>query len=163
MWKRWHGHIGFKVHALTRVSKYIDLYTSLNYLSVIYQVLFSNCPKFLFAHLFNYFWFVHFLNCIFFVGASFVIFWSLLCIKCFTKVSFQDVFIELLFLFFINILMEMDQALSVSSMYTVLQKMFYIIAFSILYEKLDFEVYTSKITHKNGYICTLGYIFLIKL
>ena len=31
-----------------------------------------------------------------------------------------------------------------------------------LHVKLDFEVYTRKITRKNGYICTLGYIFSYK-
>ena len=34
--------------------------------------------------------------------------------------------------------------------------------YSNLHEKLDFKVYTRKITRKNGYICTLMYIFHIK-
>ena len=33
---------------------------------------------------------------------------------------------------------------------------------SNLHEKLDFEVYTRKITRNSGYICTLGYIFSYK-
>ena len=69
MWKRWHGHIGFKVHALMRISKYMDLYTSLNYLSVIYlflclnSFLSSRSPIFLIIYDLCIF-----LNCIFLLG-----------------------------------------------------------------------------------------------
>ena len=103
MWKRWHGHIGFKVHALMRISKYIDLYTSLNYLSVICLFLFLNSfsssrsPIFLIIYDLCIF-----LNCIFLLGHPLLSFDHCFASTVFKKYHFVMVLLNF-FLFYIAI------------------------------------------------------------